>query len=149
MNHVRVFTWLIVKEPLLLTFLITSHLGTTKSFPKGIYKSDPGVRKSGQRGTPSISHSPTRPGFYLYLVGQGKDHLSYSKRRWNFSFKNQLSVSSGIFEKEAQPRNCLRFSASLEAVFLVESTKAMTKNVFFKVAQIVFNENIHHNILCN
>lgn len=38
-------------------FLIYSCLGTTKSFPKRIYKSDPGVRKV-DRGEPIQPHIP-------------------------------------------------------------------------------------------
>lgn len=91
---------------------------------------------------------PDQGSTFTYLA-KAKIIYPTPKWSWNFSFKNQLSVSSGIFEKEIQPRNSLRFSASLEAVFFVENTKAMTKNVFFEVAQIVFNENIRHNILCD
>lgn len=59
------------------------------------------------------------------------------------------SASSGIFEKEVQPKIqkvSLHLIVAELSFFLIET---MTRNIFWEAVQIVFHEKIHCNVLCS
>lgn len=102
------------------------------------------------RGESIQSHPPQsdQGSSFTYLA---MPKIIYPARKWRLNFSFQwISISSGTLEKEDQWRNSLSTQphGSL-SFFSIENTKAKTKNIFFKVAGVAFNENIHHNTLCN
>lgn len=101
-----------------------------------------------------LSHFPLAGSrLFLHSFSHAKENSFHLKMELQQHFiQKTAEVSSAIFRKEVKPRNSESFPTLVPGghLFLkIVNTKAMTRNIFFKVIQIVSNEKIRRNELCN